>query len=136
MERGSDKVSPRLDEQMAHETEGLVRSGRSTHAEEWKDPEPSGEDQPDADLVPDGTLVGGVPEGMTADDVEGRAELATYIGKECYPVVRAQVIDLVMENNAPDRIIDLVKSLPSDRQFHNVNEIWTAVGGNVESERF
>ena len=120
---------------MQHETEGLVRSGRSTHAEEWKDPEPSGEDQPDADRVPGGTLVGGTPPGLTPADVEGRAELAGYIGKECYPVVRAQVIDLVMENNAPDRVIDLVKNLPSDRQFHNINEIWTAVGGNVEAER-
>jgi hypothetical protein len=136
MERGSDKVSPRLDEEMAHETEGLVRAGRSTHAEEWKDPEPSGEDQPDVDRVPDGTLVGGTPEGMTPGDVAGRAELAGYIGKEAYPVVRAQVIDLVIENNAPDRVIDLVKNLPSDRQFHNVNEIWTAMGGSVESERF
>src|SRR3954452_1817767 len=136
MQRGSDKVSPRLDEELQHETEGLIRSGHSTHAEEWKDPEPSGEDQPDADLDPDGTLVGGTPEGMTADDVEGRAELAGFIGKGAYPVVRAQLIDLVMEHNAPDRIIDLVKNLPSDRQFHNVNEIWTAAGGHVESERY
>jgi hypothetical protein len=136
MERGSDKVSPRLDEELQHETEGLVRSGHSTHAEEWKDPEPSGEDQPDADLAPDGTLVGGTPPGMTADDVEGRAELASYIGKDAYPVVRAQLIDLVMERHAPDRIIDLVKNLPSDRQYQNINEIWTAVGGNVESDRY
>jgi len=136
MERGSDKVNRRLDEELQHETQGLIRSGHSTHAEEWKDPEPSGEDQPDADLAPDGTLVGGTPPGMTADDVEGRAELASYIGKEAYPVVRAQVIDLVMENNAPDRVIDLVKNLPSDRQFQNINEIWIAVGGHVESERF
>jgi hypothetical protein len=135
MERGSDKVSPRLDEEMAHETEGLVRSGHSTHAEEWKDPEPSGEDQPDVDRVPDGTRVGGTPEGMTPDDVEGRAELAGYIGKEAYPVVRAQVIDLVMGNNAPDRVIDLVKNLPSDRQFQNISDIWTALGGNVEADR-
>ncbi|MDX6288170.1 MAG: hypothetical protein QOG53_3655 [Frankiales bacterium] len=136
MERGSDKHGPRLDDELAHETEGLVRAGRSTHAEEWKDPEPSGEDQPDADRVPNATLVGGTPPGMTPDDIEGRAELATYIGKEAYPAVRAQLIDLVIDRNAPDSIIDLVKNLPSDREFHNVNEIWAAVGGQVESERF
>src|SRR5207302_5452745 len=73
MERGSDKVSPRRDEQRKHETEGLVRSGHSTHAEEWKDPEPVGEDQPDTDLAPDGTLHGGTPTGMAADDVDGRS---------------------------------------------------------------
>ncbi|MBV9292195.1 MAG: DUF2795 domain-containing protein [Frankiales bacterium] len=136
MERGSDKVSVKLDEQMKHETQGLVRSGRSTHAEEWKDPEPVGEDQPDADLAPEGTLVGGVPEGMSPDDVEGRAELASFLGKSAYPMVRTQILDLVIERNAPERVIDLVRRLPAGTQFHNANEIWTAVGGSVEGDRF
>ena len=136
MERGSDKVSPRADEELKHQTQGLVRSGHTTHAEEWKDPEPVGEDQPDADRVPDGTLHGGVPQGMSAEDLEGRAELAGYIGKAAYPLVRAQVIDLVMDGEAPQRVIDLVRNLPSDRQFANVNELWTALGGHVEADRF
>lgn len=136
MDRGSDKVSPREDEERKHETQGLIRSGRTTHAEEWKDPEPVGEDQPDADLAPDGTLHGGVPEGMTADDVEGRAELASYIGKEDYPLVREQVLDRVIDNRAPDRVVALVRTLPSGRQFHTINEVWTALGGHVEEERF
>jgi hypothetical protein len=135
VDRGSDKVSPRQDEQLKHETEGLVRSGHSTHAEEWKDPEPAGEDQPDADLNPEGTLTGGTPAGMQPDDVEGRSELASYLGKDCYPMVRAQVIDLVMENNAPQRVIDLVRDLPAGRAFTNVNEIWVALGGGVEAHR-
>ena len=136
MERGSDKHGFRLDDAMASETEGLVRSGRSTHGEEWKDPEPTGEDQPDVDRAPSDSMVGGTPEGMSVEDVEGRAELASYIGKEAYPAVRAQLIDLVMDRRAPDRVIDLVKNLPSDRQFNNVNEVWAALGGKVETERF
>jgi len=135
MDRGSDKVNPRLDEELKHETEGLVRSGHSTHAEEWKDPEPPGEDQPDADRAPDRTLLGGTPEGMEPDDVEGRSELASYLGKDCYPMVRAQVLDLVIDRHAPDRVIDLVRNLPSDREFTNVNDIWTALGGGVETPR-
>ena len=129
MDRGSDKVSPREDEQRKHETQGLVRSGHGTHAEEWKDPEPVGEDQPSM------TLVGGTPEGMAPDDVEGRSELAGYLGKDCYPLVREQVLDLVIDNHAPQRVVDLVRRLPSGREFVNVNEIWTALGGNVESSR-
>jgi len=135
VDRGSDKVSPRLDDELKHETEGLVRSGHSTHAEEWKDPEPPGEDQPAADRAADGNLYGGTPAGMEPDDVEGRSELASYLGKDCYPMVRAQVIDLVMDRNAPDRVVDLVKRLPSDREFTNVNEIWSALGGRVETGR-
>lgn len=135
MDRGSDKVSPRRDDELKHETEGLIRSGHSTHAEEWKDPEPAGEDQPDADFAPNGTLHGGTPNGMAQDDVEGRSELAAYLGKDCYPMVREQVIGLVIDNNAPQRVIDLVRRLPGGREFTNVNDIWTAVGGNVESPR-
>lgn len=136
MDRGSDKVSPREDEQRKHETEGLVRSGHSTHAEEWKDPEPNGEDQPEADLAREGTLHGGTPSGMSADDVEGRAELAGYVGKDAYPMVREQVLNLVIDNAAPDRVVSLVRNLPSGREFHNVNELWEALGGHVENRRF
>ena len=136
MDRGSDKHSPLRDEQLKHETEGLLRSGHATHAEEWKDPEPSGDDQPDADRAPAGTLHGGTPAGMTEDDVEGRAEIATYLGKDAYPMVREQIINLAIDRQAPDRVVDLVRKLPSGREFHNVNEVWAAVGGAVESERF
>jgi hypothetical protein len=136
VDRGSDKHSPLVDDQLKHETEGLVRAGRSTHAEEWKEAEPSGEDQPDADLAPEGTLHGGTPTGMAPDDVEGRAELAGFIGKDVYPMVREQILDLVMDRQAPDRVIDLVRRLPAGREFDNINDVWTAVGGHVESDRF
>src|SRR3954454_23648065 len=103
VDRGSDKHSPLVDDQLKHETEGLVRAGRGTHAEEWKDAEPSGEDQPDSDLAPKGTLHGGTPSGMDADDLEGRAEIATFLGKHGYPMVCEQIIDLVINRKAPDR---------------------------------
>ena len=135
MERGSDKHSPLVDDQLKHETEGMVRSGHGTHAEEWKDAEPSGEDQPDADRAPSGTMHGGTPDGMVPDDVEGRAELAGFIGN-AYPLVRAQILDLVMDRQAPERVIDLVRRLPSDREFANINDVWTSAGGHVEHERF
>jgi len=136
VDRGSDKHSPMRDDQLKHETEGMMRAGHSTHAEEWKEAEPSGEDQPDADLAPAGTLHGGTPEGMAPDDVEGRAELAGYIGKDPYPLIREQILDLVIDGEAPDRVIDLVRNLPSGREFHNINDVWTALGGHVEQQRF
>jgi len=136
VDRGSDKHSPLVDDQLKHETEGLVRAGRSTHAEEWKDAEPSGEDQPDADLAPAGTLHGGTPAGMDGDDVEGRAELAGFIGKDAYPLLREQILDRVIDGQAPTRVVDLVRRLPSGQQFQNINDVWTALGGHVESERF
>lgn len=47
MDRGSSKHGPRLDDQMASETEGMVRSGMPQTTEEWKGPEPPADDDPD-----------------------------------------------------------------------------------------
>lgn len=46
MERGSDKHGARLDDAMKAEVEGLVRSGKSTRADEFLDPEPPADDDP------------------------------------------------------------------------------------------
>ena len=136
MERGSDKHGQRLDDQLASEVEGLTRGGHSTHAEEWKDPEPSGEDQPDADRAPDGTLHGGVPEGMTAEDVEGRSELARYLGKNVYPATGRELADRAASSGAPDRVRSALGQLPTDQTFANVAEVWSALGHGTEAHRF
>jgi hypothetical protein len=81
-------------------------------------------------------MLGGTPAGMEPDDVEGRSEIASYLGKDSYPMVREQVINLAIDRNAPTRVVDVIRRLPSGREFHNVNEIWAAVGGHVEGERF
>jgi hypothetical protein len=136
VERGSDKHGFRLDDAMSAEVEGLVRSGHNTHKEEWRESEPSGEDQPEVDLVPEGSLEGGSPDGMTGADVEGRSELAGYLGKDVYPANRAALEAKAADAQAPDRVIDLINRLPADREFANVSEIWTALGGGVEQHRF
>ena len=136
MERGSDKHGFRMDDALAAETEGLTRSGHSTHAQEWKDPEPSGEDQPDSDYAPSGTLEGGVPDGMTSADVESRSELATFLGASVFPANRVVLEERAADQNAPDRILDLLRRLPDGREYGNVADVWSALGGGNESHRF
>jgi hypothetical protein len=132
MERGSDKVSPRRDDALKHDTEGLVRGGHGTHAEEWKGSEPSGEDQPDADLSPEGTLAGGTPEGIDEDEVAERSELATYVGRGAYPADRARLLEVVRGAQAPDHVVAIVAELPEGREFENLQDVWTALGGGHE----
>lgn len=98
--------------------------------------EPSGEDEPDVDRVPNATLVGGTPEGMDADDIEGRSELASYLGKDLYPAVREQLIGRAIDENAPASVVDRLRGLPSGRTFANVSEVWMTLGGGVERQRF
>ena len=130
-----NKVSAMHDEALKAQVEGMLRSGHSTHAEEWRDPEPSGEDQPDVDTEPGGTMHGGIPDGMDAADVEDRSELASYLGR-AYPADRGRLIGLAREHNAPDRVLDLLERLPEGQTFANVQEVWSALGGGTEEHRF
>jgi hypothetical protein len=47
MERGSSKHSPREDDELKHELDGMLRGNRPSRAEEWRDPEPPADDDPD-----------------------------------------------------------------------------------------
>jgi hypothetical protein len=125
MERGNSKVSPRVDEQLQHETQGLVRGGHDTHAEEWKTSEPSGEDQPDVSRDPE-----------SHTELDARSELASYLNPGEYPAIGSELVTQAIDNQAPDRIIDRLRTLPADRRFENLQEIWTALGGQVREQRF
>ena len=46
MERESAKHSPKLDDEMKAEVEGMIRGTGPTRAEEWHDPEPFADDDP------------------------------------------------------------------------------------------
>jgi hypothetical protein len=135
MERGSDKHSARMDEALEAEVSGLIRSGHDSR-EDWNSPEPSGEDQPDVDLVPNGTLSGGVPDGMTEQDVERRSELAGFLGR-VWPATGAQLVEIAAGNDAPDSVLATLRALPAGRVFDNLQDVWSTVsGGHVESHRF
>ncbi len=47
MERGNAKHSPRDDEALKHEMSGYLQGNRPSRAEEWRDPEPPADDDPD-----------------------------------------------------------------------------------------
>lgn len=135
MDRGSDSHSARMDDALKEETSGLVRSGRDTRAEEWKSAEPSGEDQPDVDRMPDGTLSGGVPDGLSGTDVEGRSELARYLDRSAFPALGTLLVDNATGNGAPDALVEQLRRLPAGREYDNVGEVWQALGGGHEEHR-
>jgi hypothetical protein len=78
----------------------------------------------------------GTPAGMSEGDVEGRAELASYLGKEVWPADGETLQAKAREANAPDRLQARLQSLPSGRQFANLSEVWQAFDGGVEQQRF
>ncbi len=136
MERGSDKHSPRMDEALNAEVAGMMRANRETRGQQWNSAEPSGEDQPDVDLAPESTLSGGVPDGMTERDVEQRAHLAAYLGKEVWPAGSHALVAKATELSAPDDVIDQLRRLPESAVFNNVQDVWQALQGGTEAHRF
>jgi hypothetical protein len=116
VQRGSDRLSVRKDDEMKHELEGLLRSGHPTRTEEWHDPEPAADDDPAVAGGPDGTPLG--------------TELARHLTRKAFPARRGALVRALEDNHAPDPVIDVVRGLPDgDHEYRNVQEIVTALGG-------
>lgn len=136
MTQQSGPVSPREDEQLAHETEGLVRSGHPTRVEEFRDPEPAGEDQPTGDehLMGPGREPGTAP-GLTPDDVETRSEIARFLDRTALPGSRDDLVASAEQNQATQAVLDLLQQLPADTRFENMQDVARALGLGTEEHR-
>jgi len=138
MERGNSKHGPRLDEQMEREVEALLH-GRpgGGRTQEWHDPEAPGEDQPETAEFPNPGLdrPGGAPEGIDITSTERRARFAGFFARSLFPARPAALRVAAQEANAPDDVVALLDRLP-DAEYHNVWEVWQAIGGGMESHRW
>jgi hypothetical protein len=134
-EQHSGPVGPREDDELAHETQGLVKGGHSTRAEEWRDPEPLDEN---TDTGQRGTVTGdegGTPPGMDRDDVEMRSEIARFLDSTALPGDRESVLRAAEEHYAPDPVLDRLRGLPSGQHFENVQDVVQALGMGTEEHR-
>ena len=117
MERGSDKIPPRIDEQLDQATESLRRgSPVSSRAEDFREQEGSGEDEPNTDSR------------LNVGPAEARADLARHLQPSVFPAERAALLESAREVHAPDGMLELIEQLPDGREFANVQEIWEALG--------
>lgn len=128
MERGSDKHSARVDDEMAHEVQGTVQGIAGARAEEWKQAEPSGEDQPDVSAVPEGGLGRGIPNGVGSPQGEAFSRFGSFIGLSALPGDREALEKSARELSAPDDIIAALQRLPAGETYRNVAEVWRAAG--------
>ena len=129
----STKHSPRLDDELQHEVEGMIRSGRSTHAQEWNDPEPVAEGDPDVDVSPGDTLVGGTPVGMDADAVVARAELARWLDRADYPSTGSGLVEAARDHRAPDAVVAELAKLPDGETYERIGDVVRALGYPTET---
>jgi hypothetical protein len=131
MERGSNPIGPRKDDELKHELEGYLRSGRHTHVEEGNDPEPPADD--DVRVDPGGPVPppGAQREQARADAERQslRLELARHLEPSVFPADRRKVLDTLQAHHAPDALLDFVRGLADSGTYANVTEL-VADGGD------
>ncbi|MFJ8790380.1 DUF2795 domain-containing protein [Streptomyces sp. NPDC102462] len=124
MQRGSDRLNVHRDDEMKHELKGLLRSGHPTRSEEWYDPEPTAEDDPQ---IWRGPVVPGSGRGTSLESV--RLELARLLGRGMFPAGPRELSNALRHGRAPDDLIEAVRRLPRSARYANVQELAEALTG-------
>jgi hypothetical protein len=138
MERGNSKHGPRLDNEMDREVRGYTQGGPGApRVEEWHDPEPAGEDQPEGSSfpTPDTPRRGGAPTGITATEAEQRSRLGTYLPRTVFPADQTAIRQAAQQGNAPDDVLAALDELPQ-AEYQTVAEVWAALGRGIETHRW
>lgn len=129
----STKHSPRVDEELQHELQGMLRSEHSTRAEEWWEVEPTAEGDPDIDANPGGTLVGGTPAGMDAEAVAARNELARWLDRADFPSTGQALVEAARDHRAPDAVAAELGKLPDGDTYERIGDVVRALGYPTET---
>jgi hypothetical protein len=129
----STKHSPRVDEELEHEIQGMLKGEHATRAEEWRETEPSAEGEPDIDADPAGTFVGGTPVGMDADAVATRAELARWLDRADFPSTGAGLVEAARDHRAPDAVVAEFERLPAGETYERIGDVVRALGYPTET---
>jgi len=132
VERGSDKHSRRIDEELKHDTGSLIHGAPvESRAEEAREQEGEADDEPTTDALLAGEPAPGSPDTLRHDEVEARAELARHLEPSVFPADRHTLIASAQRLQAPPAIIERLSALP-DGTFDHVEAVWEALGGRVE----
>ncbi|MFE2066996.1 DUF2795 domain-containing protein [Streptomyces sp. NPDC059467] len=124
MQRGSDRLSVRRDDEMKHELRGLLRSGHPTRTEDWNDPEPPAEDDPEVFRAPMMPWSSERPSLATV-----RLELARSLTRHDFPAQPRELAGVLRRGNAPDALVQQVSGLPRSKRYGNLLALAEAVIG-------
>jgi Protein of unknown function (DUF2795) len=65
--------------------------------------------------------------------VLARRELSRHLRPSVFPAERDALLDEADENDAPEPVLELLHRLPGGERFETVYEVWSALGGELES---
>jgi hypothetical protein len=130
MERGNTKLGPAHNEQMAHETEGMVRgSAQRPHGEEWRETEPVENAVPPPRRAP-----GGNPR-PESRDIELRSELARVVSRDFFPADRDELLGRLADTDAPPDLAERIAMLPAGHSYASRHDVLVALGISSRESR-
>jgi hypothetical protein len=130
-EQVSGTHGPREDDALKREVRSELQAKRATRAEEWLEPEPPGEDEPEASWALEGRP-GGTPPGEDWDTIELRSDLARHLDRSAFPATKARLLETLASHQAEQRLVDLLAPLPDSATFANLGELLRALGFPIE----
>lgn len=133
-EQAGGTHGPREDDALKREVRSELQANRATRAEEWLEPEPPGEDEPEATWAPQGRP-GGTPPGEDWETIELRSDLARHLDRTVWPLTRRRLVEILTERNAADRLVELAASLPAGHRYRSLAELARALDLEPEERR-
>ena len=124
-EQGSGTHGPVRDEAIKRQDQAEARE----YAGEWPEPEEEPDDETEREAIwaPAARLAESpVPEDWQA--VELRSDLARHLDRTDWPVTREQLLQILTERYAGDRLLELAGSLPDGQHYANLRELLRALG--------
>lgn len=134
VEPGNSKHADWRDDELAREDREYVQGGHTSRAEPWRAEQANAPDQPLPEAMPEAEGVGGTPPGMDAADVAGRSDLARMLSAREFPADAERLAETAARNHAPDELVARLRTLPSDRTFRTVSDVWAALGHGTEDD--
>jgi hypothetical protein len=115
----------RIDEELHHEVEGLVRGAPvETRAHEDLEPEPT-------DLLVT-TSLGDPDADQQHRELLERSEIARFLRPSAMPTDAWGLLEVARDEHAPDAVLAELGRLPSGVEFATMAEVWEALGHPIE----
>ena len=73
---------------------------------------------------------------LLGDDLLNTSEIAAALPRSVFPTDESGLLGHLIDDNAPDRLRQLISQLPSGRVFNQVSEVVEALGLHKEEHRF
>jgi hypothetical protein len=133
MQRGSDKHSAWVDDELERETHSLTHGApvESRVEEEWLE-EDAVEDEPVPQPVvgerPSAEAEDEPERGLPASEIVARSDLGAHLRPGIFPATRAEVIGCAEAEHASAALLGQLRALPG-RRYETVEDVWEALGG-------